>query len=362
MSGKKGWLGLLAFIPVVALLTGINYYEDPANIFHDSNKEMAEELLNGNAVYFGSGNGDERKVKQYLIEGMPKHVECITVGPCLSMGLNTEDVGTEDYYNLSVSGLNYTDCMAEFAMLELNDIEYDRVILCVDSYFFDETFAQGSRNQDFIPYAEYMIKWLDGEDPEPPHESVLTRYKTYFEQAFSLTYFQASLNLIKKNRSLLLPSKRWGIMSDETADYAHYENDASYVYALEYRLNTTDNVVAEALGYDIETEFAHNKHLTDHYKEQFRTLIQYLDDKGVEIEFFYCPICPTLWDRRAEHPGEYFLLEEIEAFSHEVAEEYDIKETGSFDPYKIGITDDDFWDARHLKQSSIDEKFDFKKR
>ena len=361
MNKLKMWR-LLAFVPAIALLAGINYYEDPANIFHDSNKEMAAELLGGKAVYFGSGNGDERKVKQYVIEGMPKHVECLTIGPCLSMTVNKENVGTEDYYNLSVSGLNYTDCMAEFALLDLNEIEYDRVILCVDSYFFDEAFALGSRNQDFIPYAEYMIKKFDGEDPEAPQKSVLTTCKTYFEQAFSLTYFQASLNLIKKNRSLFLKSKRWGIMNDETADYAHYENDASYVYALEYRLNTTDNVVAEATGYDIETEFAHNKHLSDYYKDRFRMLIEYLDNKGVEIEFFYCPICPTLWDRRAKNADEYFLLEEIEAYGHEIAAEYNIKETGSFNPYNIGITDDDFWDARHLKQSSIDEKFDFKKR
>ena len=53
------------------------------------------------------------------------------------------------------------------------------------------------------------------------------------------------------------------------------------------------------------------------------------------------------------------MLDEIEAYAREVADEYDIKLTGSYNPYKVGISDADFWDARHIQHDKLSEFFDF---
>ena len=61
ISEKVIWIRLaVIIIPLLVLLCGINYYEDPANLFHDYNENVAKALLDGREAYFGSGNGDER--------------------------------------------------------------------------------------------------------------------------------------------------------------------------------------------------------------------------------------------------------------------------------------------------------------
>ena len=96
ISEKVIWIRLaVIIIPLLVLLCGINYYEDPANLFHDYNENVAKALLDGREAYFGSGNGDERSVKMHTIRNMPRHVDCITLGPSLAMGISKEHAGTE---------------------------------------------------------------------------------------------------------------------------------------------------------------------------------------------------------------------------------------------------------------------------
>lgn len=361
MKGNMRWLRLLLFIPLLVVLCGTNYYEDPANIFHDYSKDIANAVLNGEEAYFGSGNGDERSVKMHMIKGMPKQVDCITLGPSLSMGIRKQNVGTESYYNLSASGLNFNEFMADIALLEVNNIKYDRVIYCVDSYFFDETFATRKRNAALEPYTEYMMKILDGEEAAAPEESGgMEVIKTQLEQAFSITYLQSSFDFIRSNESILLKEKRWGIIDETTKDLAHYVSDGSWVYAIDIRDNTVEDVINHANNYNIERQFAYDRHLSEYYKDYFRKLIQYLLDKGISVEFYLCPLCPTLWERVEADSSHYFMLNEIENFVKEMADDYSIKITGSYNPYNVGITDADFWDSRHVRHDRLDSFFDFK--
>ena len=68
---KKNWVKALALLPVLLYMMFINYSIDPANIYHDASKEIANSLLGGQAASFGTGNGNEREVKRNLIIGMP---------------------------------------------------------------------------------------------------------------------------------------------------------------------------------------------------------------------------------------------------------------------------------------------------
>lgn len=96
-------------------------------------------------------------------------------------------------------------------------------------------------------------------------------------------------------------------------------------------------------------------------KAYFDKLIKYLTDQGIEIEFFLCPLCPTLWDRLAIGitDCQYYILDEIESHVREIAGKYNIKVTGSYNPYTVGISDEDFWDSRHIRDDRLDIFFDF---
>ena len=99
---------------------------------------------------------------------MPKHVECVTVGPSLTLEINKDNVGTDSYYNLSFGRANFNDYMALFAFMELNEVKVDRIIFCVDTYFFNDAFADMEFEPQWAPYTQYMKSKLDGENPEVP--------------------------------------------------------------------------------------------------------------------------------------------------------------------------------------------------
>lgn len=357
------WLKLISVIPLICFLVITNIYQDPANIFHNDSASIADAILSGNEAYFGSGNGDERAVKQSLIEGMSKDVDCLTMGPSLSMGIRRTNVGTDSYYNLSASGLNFYDFLAEFGLMEIYDINVDRIVFCVDSYFFDENFySAGSRNPDMMKYADYMIAILNNEECSVPEKVSDEQMRLMIEQAFSITYFQSSVKFIQSNNSYIIPNKRWGIVDETTEDLAHYKSDASWVYAIEYRRATENDVLRHAAGYNINAQFSKGGHISEYSKDIFIKLIEHLRNKGVEIEFFLCPLAPALWDRIENDvdSDQFFILDELEEFATETAKEYGIKITGSYNPYQVGISNADFWDSRHIRHDNLDNFFDFK--
>lgn len=96
-----------------------NIYQDPANIFHDESKEIAESIVAGYAAYSATGNGNEREVKHNLIMVMPKETDCIAVGPSLVMCVNKDIVGTDSFINLGVSGSDIYDILAQFGLMDI---------------------------------------------------------------------------------------------------------------------------------------------------------------------------------------------------------------------------------------------------
>lgn len=345
------WLRLLPMIALVSAFVFTNIYEDPANIFHNDSPEIAKELIDGNAVFFGIRNWDERGVKKSIIELMPKDIECLTIGTSLSMGIRKSHVESDSYYNLSASGLNFYDILAELGLLELNQINVGRIIICVDPYFFSESLYQkGSRNPMMMKYADYMMSVLYGEDIRLPKDDFFGQMKLKFQQAFSVSYFQSAIKLVQANKSYKLPYKRWGILDAKTQDYAHYLEDASWVYAVDYRNHTEEYVLKSSESYNISYQFSKGKHISEHSKDLFIKIIERLKKQGTDVELFLCPLAPALWDRIKNEPdaNQYFILDEIEEFASKVASEYDLKVTGTYNPYRLGATNADFWDQRHM--------------
>lgn len=353
------WLKIAAVaVPLLAFLVFVNCYFDPANIFHNVSRSIADSLLKGNATYITSGNMNERRVKQYIIEDMADDIDCVSLGTSVMFGIRKEHVGTEKYYNLGLSGADFYDIMAQFGLMEINGKTPKRVIFCVDTYFFNEEIMKTfTRSIPLKPYANYMISVLNGESPDRPAEDTTAENIQKFKQMFSVSNFQAAFEYITEYGSLDI--ERWGV-ADESyeGEYSYYLADGSMMYPLSYRSNTTEDVVQEALGYDINYYFSAGEHISTSNMEIFEKLVCYLEEQGTEVVLFLCPLCPTLWDRCSEETTP--ILWEVEDFVNEMAEKYDIKVVGSYNPHTYGIADADFYDSRHLRHEVLEKFFDFK--
>lgn len=353
------WLRIAAVaVPLLAFLIFVNCFFDPANIFHNVSRSIADSLLAGNATYITSGNMNERRVKQYIIEDMADDIDCVSLGTSVMFGIRREHAGTEDYYNLGLSGADFYDIMAQFGLMEINQKTPKRVIFCVDTYFFNEKIMKTfTRSIPLKPYANYMLQVLNGEKPQAPKEDTTAENIQKFKQMFSVSNFQAAYEYITEYGSLDI--ERWGV-ADENYEgtYSYYLADGSMMYPLSYRSNTVEDVVQEALDYDLNYFFSAGEHISAANMEVFDKLISYLEEQGTEVVFFLCPLSPTLWDRCSEETTP--ILWEVESFVNETAEKYDLKVVGSYNPHACGITDAQFYDSRHLRHEILEDFFDFK--
>lgn len=356
------WLKLISVIPLICLLVITNIYEDPANVFHNESKEIAESIVDGNAAYSATGNGNEREVKKNLIMVMPDEVDCIAVGPSLVMCVNKDIVGTDSFINLGVSGGDIYDFLAQFGLMDIYGKNTKRVIICVDSYSFDESIyaAESASNAALMPYTQYMLQILNGEEPSPVDSDNSNNIKTKVEQAFSISYFQASWEQVIRNGTYAMNDKRWGVVTEDfDGSKPYYGVDGSWTYAASYQANDINYVLEQCAEYDIESQFAYDRHISEYSKDIFEKLIVYLIDQGIEVELFLCPLAPSLWDRVEAEEAHYAILDEITVFAKEMSNKYDLKITGTYNPYELGIKDEDFYDARHVKRELMGEFFDF---
>ncbi|MBE6105453.1 hypothetical protein [Anaerovibrio lipolyticus] len=362
------WIKLLVFLPIPILMMTVNYLVDPAGLFRIDYEAVAQSIVNGNKTMITKNNINERKVKENIIKKMPKHVECIAVGPSLVMGIRQGDAGTDSFYNLGESGADFYDIFAQFGLLEINGVSYNRVIFCIDSYFFDENLNKTfTRNMELKPYAEYMLDVLDGniKMAQPKEKNGIYAYK----QLLSPQLFQTSFHLIKDKGLEAAVSggwivadnyngDKWKVADQDIYEWAYYMPDGSWVYGIKTQKYDEKYVVKHSNEYAVESQFSKGKHLGNYQKDSFEKLVKYLLDKNVRVDLYLCPVAPTLWDRINNE--EYYVLNELEEFAHNMSSKYNLKLTGSYNPYKLGMTNKDFYDSRHVRHELLSTYFDFK--
>ena len=357
---KNKFYRLLTFLPLLLVLSFTNIYQDPANIFHDESDKQAEAILNGYAVYNTIGNRNERAVKKNIILGMAKQIDCIALGSSLIMCVNQDLVGTTSFYNLGVSGGDYYDVIGQLGLMDIAGKKVQSVIINVDSILFNEALYDSKHNL-LMPYANYYIEKMNGLDvtltPQVSEDNLLKK----INQIFSVSYFQASIEQVQKNNSFKIKQDRWGIVEDQnTTKWSFYDIDGSWHYPKSYQSNKLDYIQTDIANYDMAQYLSKDRHLSNDEKQRFEKLIKYLNEQNIKIKLFLCPLSLGLWDRMQAESEDYTYIMEIEEYIKEISQKYPIKLIGSYNPYFVGISNSDFYDARHVRREALSKYFQFK--
>jgi hypothetical protein len=80
----------------------------------------------------------------------------------------------------------------------------------------------------------------------------------------------------------------------------------------------------------------------------FSSLIKYLLDSGVQIEFFMAPVHPAY---KELFPGEWEKMSEVEVTLRGIATKYNIRTHGTFDPDANLCRPDEYFDGVHPRKS-----------
>lgn len=360
-SNTKKWIVMVLFaLPIILLLVGVNYIADPGNLFHDFYDELTDAIIAGEEVQILSNNSDEREISKQLIEKMPQEIDCLVLGPSLALTIGQEMTGAKTFYNLAMSSADYYDLLAMIALLNLNDKKVDRMIICFDSRLFDDAVSESDgRHDKLMEYSLYMEDILtkqpsSGKGLKLPKEN-RTSTLSNLSQLFSISYFQYSVDYLKANGRNVL-GERWQV-ADKNSTAARYLADYSMLYGADQEDTTAEEVIEASRIYWLEANVTEYAYANEDKLATFEKLIQLLQRQGTEIELFLCPFAPALWDRIGEE--HYPMLFQLEAKAAELAETYHLKVTGSYNPYKVGLTNEHFYDSRHVKRSAIGEYFDF---
>lgn len=357
----KKWLRLLWFLPLVLIIPLVNIVGDPAGIYRNDSIKIAESIIEGNNTRFGSGNCNERRVKAKVIEEMPSKVDSIVVGPSTAVNIGNEILKEENTYNLGLSSADLYDIMAQFGLLEINEKDFDRVVFCVDNYFFDDVLNAGFTHHDELKsYAMYMIDTIEGKESNLPSKNKWAPFKSAMSQLFSVTYFQSAVDVIKANSLFdLLFRTDWSVNPSEYAD-SYFRPDASKAQSVMAKNASLEEVYKHAENYDLDLSFSNGIRPSEYSKKVFEELIVYLLKEGVDVDLYLSPFSPALYERIDAE--KYPLVSEVEDFAKSMAEKYSLDLIGSYDPKAVGIGNECFVDGRHIKEEYLTEYFDFERK
>ena len=232
------------------------------------------------------------------------------------------------------------------------------MIIGLETAFFDEKRdVVLSRYEGNRIYAEYMLELLGMEGTNTSSGQIINMKVENLQQLFSLTYFQSAMNLVAEKGISYYGNNRVGI-ADDNYKGAYYQPDGGYVYSEEFQQQDAEYVKNHAEEkYKLSNRITPGLGVNEKSKETLIKLVEYLRNQGTEVEIFICPFAPSLWDRIDFE--EFPIILEMDEFLREYASENDIRIIGGINPYEFGMTDADFYDARHIRKERLNVYFDF---
>ena len=125
--------------------------------------------------------------------------------------------------------------------------------------------------------------------------------------------------------------------------------DGSLLYEVPFRTRPLEERAADALYMGLNllrmTEYPR---LGRQMPEIFDRFFAYAKERGVNIVLVLSPYHPLTYDYVTEHADEYKGFLQTEPAVRKLAEKYDFKVFGSYNPHNIpGVTEKDFYDGLH---------------
>ncbi|MBR4313652.1 MAG: hypothetical protein IKP66_01935 [Lachnospiraceae bacterium] len=326
---KNAIFTLFALVLILGLSFGIK-----ADARVTDNEQSAINALSGNLVCSINDAYQERYFKANIIKNLNRNVGVISIGSSHLMTLSSDAV-KGDYINLAVGGANLQDRLNILGLLDLYNIQYNKVVYEIDIASFLPTARKIEKyNSDFKKYGDYFYnKFVLGINSQP----VALDFNDYYINEFA---DNAVLNLTRVYDKNNLPHK-----------LIYYKPDASQGYPRAVYEEEKENK-KEQTGIIINNDKIFRD--TDINKDSIKvvdTIMKYFHDKGIEIEIVVIPRPPSVYDGSEMLTSKY--IASINELIYKYYVNYNVKVCGSFNPHDLDVAEDDYYDALHLKPESI---------
>lgn len=347
---------LLLLVPILVFMLCVNYHVDITGLFQGGQfeRELAAKLLEGKSIS-NFHKIDERQVLRLYIQNMPQAYDTLVVGSSRGLQVTAAIAGEEGlFYNAGMTGEDYYDIMGTVGLLEKYDRLPENMILVLDPWVLYGG-PDGKNKKSDANLANRFLSETLGFDAIYSEEDT-TRYT---EALFSPDYFQSNVAYYFSDHSSEdTPSEVTGDIYKQDTEIKM--DDGTVLYTEEFRSQTLNRVNDDAY-YRATMPFmmcgGDYTSLDEDMCERFVAMVDFLQQKGVNVTFLLTPFHPYYYARVKKNMETECGIIYSETFFKELAAEKEIPYFGSYDAELVGCGPEDFYDGLHIKRESISKFF-----
>ncbi len=374
---------------IAALMVYVNYTIDCSGLYQGdlTNRTIVDLLLSGEAVSNFDQMNERAVLELYagqLSDEQAPHV--LALGSSRVMQLTAGAVGRSDYYNCGMTGADYRDVINEYYAFEKAGRTPDAVILNIDPWFFRGDDSGLDIRTDVTLYNEFLAVDLGIDSGyTPPVESRAYRLAdralglvsrgTQTLEALNITsdtlsalfepaYFQGNVSYCRRRQASAVATTEDGAIipyvAVSAAERAEIDSevkmpDGTIWYSAAFRANDSATVLSMAL--DQAGTFLRMSGYTQLDTAQcalFEQFVAHMQAQGVKVYFMLSPYHPFVYEyERVMNYDDHAGFFAIEPYVRQYAADHGITVIGSYDPNRLGLTEEDFYDGLHVKESGI---------
>ena len=341
---------LLYFIPIVFLLVGVNYFEDPANLFNEKYESGIAELLAQNYNVTNVVNYNDRSLQKQFIAKLKDCPTEIILGSSRVMQINSSFFPTEKVINNGVGGATLEDDIAIFSMYENKSCKIHKVIMGIDPWLLNDHHDQKRWKTLASEYNSFLRKIYYPKSNRNSNLDYDFSQLEKYQELFSFSYFSTSIKyLLEGIDKTYYPTKEplnkgFTRMYDGSVNY-----DSAYRTVTPQKLNErVQENIAQIPIYSLG-DFSQ---LSTHYQFLFTLFVEYLQSQHIEVIFFLAPYHPDLYHLFKEN-NSYQNVFVAEKYFQDFASKHNIKLIGSFDPVKCNVDKSLFYDDMHCNEKAL---------
>jgi len=292
-----------AFLTIIVygIVVGVNCVVDPANIFHAGVIEDMVEALASGKIIESPGDFDEGVFVKGMVDALDKEPSILILGSSHTMYVPWEEIYGEVFVG-GLSGAYLGDYYAVLGLLESRRGIPKRVIIGVDPWAFYMDALSG-RHKSIAEYAEYEKNIIEGMSGQNQKISVNRIDYEKIRELFSFSYFQSAVARLRGNGiDYYLDSRQREVFiaEDDSVGYnAKILPNGRYVMGVRNYKTVAENEADAQNAIDTGEVYQLSDGFTELQEDnldEFKSMVEYLRSKGVEVELYLPAWYPALYD------------------------------------------------------------------
>lgn len=365
LLGLRAWTALkiilktALLLPIPAFMVWFNFTVDRSGLFFDEteNYHVAQALAAGQNLY-EYDKLDERELYTQLAQVIDEPYDTIALGSSRVLMLQESVVGGGSYMSCGVSAADFRDVLGMFYRFDKAGMLPKNLILVADPWLLSTMEEAQNPLADGELYNEFLATRLGV--AAPYRQAVETDRMAKYRALFSPSYFQGNLEYWFDRPEDVPPDQTHftGPANLDEATGAVKLADGSVLYPLSFR--TMDSEAKAAREWEDINALGRMQGYTQPDEELcgiFERFIAYAKQQGVNVSILLEPYPPLVYNfaqERADALAGFFAAEE---FYRQCAARWGVPVYGSYNPFVVDFTTEDFYDGLHPKPESLGRIF-----